>query len=104
MMQQMMSDPARMQQSMAMAQQMFGGGMGNGMMGGNPLQQAMPGANNAATDDALLPMQRARYAGQLSQLTTMGFTNEAMCLRALVQHDGRVDAAIDALLANGDSS
>jgi len=31
----------------------------------------------------------------------MGFTNEAACLNALAQHGGRVDAAIDTLLANG---
>ncbi|CAE7206218.1 unnamed protein product [Symbiodinium sp. KB8] len=44
-------------------------------------------------------LQRARFASQLTQLSAMGFTNEAACLRALAQHEGRLDAAIDTLLS-----
>jgi hypothetical protein len=48
-------------------------------------------------------MARARFTSQLAQLSAMGFCNEAAALRALQQHQGRVDAAIDALLAEGSS-
>merc|ERR1712151_798897 len=92
--QQMFGDPARMQQSMAMAQQLFGGGDSGGAT-------SAPAASPMA--DAMLSAQRARFASQLSQLVAMGFTNEVVCLRALAQHNGRVDAAIDSLLASGES-
>eukprot|EP00930_Biecheleria_cincta_P001785 TRINITY_DN102882_c0_g1_i1.p1 TRINITY_DN102882_c0_g1~~TRINITY_DN102882_c0_g1_i1.p1 ORF type:complete len:550 (-),score=134.57 TRINITY_DN102882_c0_g1_i1:420-2069(-) len=120
MMQQMMSDPAQMQQMMAMTQQLMGGGgmPGAGTAGyaaptaptvpaANPMaammQQLMgggfPGAPAAAPTDPAA--QRLLYANQLSQLAAMGFTDEEACLRALVQHNGRVDATIDALLGAG---
>merc|ERR1712176_1640456 len=98
MMQQMMSDPARMQQSMAMAQQLFGGGGAMSTPAG-AVPTTTPVGNPMAE-----AMQRARFAGQLSQLVAMGFTNEAICLRVLAQHNGRIDAAIDALLASGEGS
>merc|ERR1712176_944073 len=97
MMQQMMSDPARMQQSTAMVQQLFGGGAMPTPAGAVPT--TTPAANPIAE-----AMQRARFASQLSQLVAMGFTNEAICLRVLAQHNGRIDAAIDALLASGEGS
>merc|ERR1712048_817924 len=93
MMQQMMSDPARMQQSMAMSQQLFGGSAPPTPAAALPIT-APPASNPMA--EAMLSAQRARFAGQLAQLVAMGFTNEAVCLRALAQHNGRVDAAIDA--------
>merc|ERR1712066_835536 len=95
MMQQMMSDPARMQQSMAMAQQLFGGSASSTPAAASPITTT-PASNPMA--EAMLSAQRVRFASQLAQLVAMGFTNEAVCLRALAQHNGRVDAAIDALL------
>lgn len=129
MMQQMMSNPAMMQQSMTMAQQMFGGGQGHGMapsmptvvpssdpmanmmqmLGGGGFGGAMPfaagppAASPAAPAGQVAPMdiavQRVRFAGQLSQLMAMGFSDEAVCLQALARHNGRVDSALDALLS-----
>jgi len=110
MMQQMMNNPAMMQQSMLMAQQMFGGThAGQPNMFGAPefVPQAVqpdggsPGATAQAAPDAVL---RVQFASHLAQLSAMGFCNEAACLRALQQHHGRVDAAIDTLLANGDGA
>jgi len=120
MMQQMMSDPAQMQQIMAMRQQLTGGG---GMPAGGAAGYAAPAAPTApaanpmaammqqlmggglAGAPAAAPMdsaaQRLQYANQLSQLAAMGFTDEEACLRALVQHNGRVDAAMDVLLGAG---
>merc|ERR1712066_243092 len=95
MMQQMMSNPALMQQSMAMSQQIFGGSAPPTPAAASPIT-ALPASNPMA--EAMLSAQRTRFAGQLAQLVAMGFTNEAMCLRALAQNNGRVDAAIDALL------
>merc|ERR1719152_808188 len=107
-----------MQQSMQMAQQMFGGGqagLGAGFPGalGAPafpafsahvapptLEPQAEAGQAPAMPDALA---RATFAAQLAQLSAMGFCNEAACLRALQQHQGRVDAAIDALLSSGDS-
>merc|ERR1712048_1147466 len=115
MMQQMMSNPAVMQQSMAMAQQMFSGGAvaPNQNQAGFPSPAptftpagALPATTTPAGNpmaDAMLSAQRAQFASQLSQLVAMGFTNEALCLRALAQHNGRIDAAIDTLLSSGES-
>lgn len=121
MMQQMMNNPAMMQQSMQMAQQMFGNQSGNGaglpgvgfpgMFGAPTVPPTSPAADSdaqglntaagvpAAGTDAFA---RARFASQLAQLSAMGFCNEAACLRALQQHQGRVDAAIDSLLSSGE--
>merc|ERR1719330_1344599 len=81
-------------------QQPFGGGLGGGAGFG-----AGPGVGGAAPtpqdNPMALQMQRVRFAGQLQQLLAMGFTDEAVCLRVLAQHDGRVDSAIDALLSMG---
>merc|ERR1719443_2129907 len=60
---------------------------------------AVAGAG-AMTDE----VARVRFASQLTQLMGMGFTNEALCLQALRQHNGRVDAAIDALLSSPEAS
>merc|ERR1719330_2152825 len=46
---------------------------------------------------------RVRFSQQLQQLMAMGFTNEMVCLKVLAQHNGRVDAAMDALLTMGDA-
>merc|ERR1719311_1270919 len=91
------------------------GGMQGGM-GGFPMMApgagagypaaATPGATEGAAAPPAAPMnslmesaQRARFATQLGQLSVMGFTNESKCIQALLQHNGRVDAAIDHLLA-----
>jgi len=121
MMQQMMNNPAMMQQAMAMTQQMMnrpgqaqgganamGGGFNPGAFGGPNLQAMMQqmnaaqqmnagqqGAGQAEVPEAIL---KARFASQLVQLANMGFSDEGLCLRALQQHNGRVDSAIDALL------
>ncbi|OLP77800.1 hypothetical protein AK812_SmicGene42101 [Symbiodinium microadriaticum] len=58
-----------------------------------------PGAPLAQAATQPPELQRARFASQLTQLSAMGFTNEAACLRALAQHEGRLDAAIDTLLS-----
>jgi len=90
-------------------------GMGMGM---NPFQQMMmqnmmnpsgtqPLAGQSAAGQPGQPpavpeaVQRVRYASQLQQLAGMGFTDESKCLRALAQHDGRLDSAIDVLLSGG---
>merc|ERR1712176_1638918 len=98
------------------AQQMFGNQAGNGMafpgIFGTP---ALPAASPATDTDvepsstgAQLPavdaLARVRFAAQLAQLAAMGFSNEAACLAALQQHQGRVDAAIDALLVSGNGA
>merc|ERR1719263_2294784 len=83
----------------------FGAPGNTGFMG---MPSAAPLSNEAAQPPpAALPLggmldgaQRVRFASQLAQLATMGFTNESACLQALVQHNGRVDAALDALLAS----
>merc|ERR1719313_2699748 len=96
--QQMMSDPQAMQRAMQMMS-----GQHQGMQGGMPLE----GASDAAPTPAAGPMDdmmlRARFAHLLPQLTAMGFTNEALCLRVLQQQNGRLDAAIDVLLTSGDA-
>lgn len=88
----------------------FSGGAGAGAggfgasPGGNPFQQMMQqmnaGAAQGTGDVAPVPesVQRMRFASQLMQLANMGFTDESMCLRALAQHNGRLDSAIDVLL------
>merc|ERR1719210_1045308 len=110
MMQQMMDNPAQMQQMANLSQQLMGGGLGGGglggALGGGFLGAAAPGS--AAADPSANPlamqMQRQRFASQLQQLLAMGFTNEAACLRVLAEHNGRVDSAIDQLLAMPEAS
>jgi len=76
-----------------MMQQMMNQGAGQ-QAGTAPVGQAPnPVANMPEA------MQRARFAAQLQQLAGMGFTDESKCLRALVQHEGRLDAALDVLLS-----
>merc|ERR1711988_837981 len=100
----MMSNPAVMQQSMAMAQQMFGRGAASPAFGepfGGSDATPAPGASQMSPmPPAMLAAQRVRLASQLTQLVAMGFTNETLCLQVLVQHNGRVDAAIDTLLSS----
>jgi ubiquilin len=112
MMQQMMNNPAMMQQSMQMAQQMYGGNAaGQPNMFGAPAftppavqpAAAAPGATAPAAPAAPDALLRVQFASQLAQLSGMGFSNEAACLRALQQHGGRIDSAIDTLLSSGDS-
>jgi len=118
MMQQMMSNPAMMQHAMGMTQQMmqpqanaqgnaapfsgFGGGAGGfGSPGANPFQMMMQQQMNtgaAQSPPVSESVQRVQFASQLMQLANMGFTDESMCLRALTQHNGRLDSAIDVLL------
>merc|ERR1719379_3356391 len=107
---QMMSNPQLMQQMMQMRQALGMGAPGGGMFGMPAMPEggmfgdlaapaatpAVAGAGaGAMTDEAA----RERFAAQLTQLMGMGFTNEALCLQALRQHNGRVDAAIDTLLS-----
>merc|ERR1711874_110207 len=102
MMQHMMNNPAVMQQSMQMAQQMFGGQQAS--QAGSPQAAGNPNAvqqDHSTTALGVDGFARAQFATQLAQLSAMGFCNEAACLQALQQHHGRVDAAIDALLASG---
>lgn len=102
MMQQMLNNPVQMQQMMGMSP-LLGGGLGGGFgggFGGSTFPQAnLAGGAVDPLNPLALAAQRARFADQLSQLRAMGFTNEAVCLRVLVQHNGRVDAAIDTLLS-----
>merc|ERR1712072_145703 len=94
MMQQMMSNPAMMEQSMQMARAL---GAQPGAANGFPAMFGAPREEEPAVLDENLA--RARFASQLVQLSAMGFCNEAACLRALQQHQGRIDAAIDTLLS-----
>jgi len=170
MMQQMMSDPARMQQMMAMAQQLMVPQVGaergvhaetsassdlfpnpltaamsstpagavqtgesnpmaatmqqtlgaqsglspnlgpNNMMAMMMQQMMAPGGQEATAEPSTQgtpPLTsvslRMRFAGQLAQLAAMGFSNEEACLRALAQHNGRLDSAIDTLVSSTDS-
>jgi len=123
MMQQMMGNPAMMQGMMGAQQGQaqgfnpgaFGGPPPNLQAGNNPMQQMMQqmmgnpalmqqmnggqqGAGEAEVPEAVL---RARFASQLVQLAGMGFSDESLCLRALSQHNGRLDSAIDVLLTGG---
>jgi ubiquilin len=102
MMQQMMANPGMMQPNMAFP------GMNAGGYGGfqPPVPSPAPALGASPTPMGTPPMteqmQRIRFASQLAQLSAMGFSNEAACLRALAQHNGRVDAAIDTLLSSGE--
>jgi ubiquilin len=119
MMQQMMSNPAAMQQAMAMmnpqSQAQTGGANAGGFNAGGfggpgfggpnfqtMLQQmnAAQGAGQQGAGAAEVPeaVLRMRFASQLVQLANMGFTDESVCLRALAQHNGRLDSVIDVLL------
>jgi ubiquilin len=115
MMQQMMQDPAQMQQMMQTSMQfrsLMGGMAGLGAPGpggfgaapttGTP-STAVPNPMTDAANPFAQAAQRARFASQLTQLQTMGFTDEATCLRVLAEHNGRIDAAIDALLSGAGS-
>jgi ubiquilin len=116
--QQMMGDPQAMQRAMQMMSGQhqgmpggmpFGYGFGAqpGQFGSPGLGMPAEGAGGAAPTPAAGPMDdmmlRARFAHLLPQLTAMGFTNEALCLRVLQQQNGRLDAAIDVLLTSGDA-
>merc|ERR1719478_508974 len=103
---QMMQNPQAMQQLMQMRQQMgMGGPMGMPMMPGFGMPAAPPASGIAPAADAMSDVVlRARFASQLTELIAMGFTNEAVCLRVLQQHNGRIDAAIDALLSSPDAA
>jgi len=102
----------------AVMQQMLGPQSGlSPNLGSNPMmammmQQMMaPGGQEAMAElgaQGTPPLTsvslRMRFAGQLAQLAAMGFSNEEACLRALVQHNGRLDSAIDTLITSTDSS
>jgi ubiquilin len=96
MMQQMMANP-QMMNNMAFNPGMNAGGYGDFQP---PVAPTSPTATGAPPMND--QMQRIRFASQLAQLSAMGFSNEAACLRALAQHNGRVDAAIDTLLSSGE--
>merc|ERR1719379_1625877 len=96
--QQMMQNPQMMQQMQQMMQGM-GGGMGGGAPGANPFLPfgAMPPAANPGGADATnngetanaevtpTPMDRMRFAMQLQQLASMGFSDETKALAALLR-------------------
>mmetsp|Transcript_66758 Transcript_66758/g.159671 ORF Transcript_66758/g.159671 Transcript_66758/m.159671 type:complete len:495 (-) Transcript_66758:227-1711(-) len=60
--------------------------------------------DSAAAQAPMLAMQRMRFQSQLAQLASMGFTNEPVCIQALVRHNGRIDAAIETLLTDPSAS
>lgn len=110
MMQQQMSNPLMMQnmlqRQMMFQQMMQGGGMGGFGAPATPVAASGTTPADGAATPAVgqdNPINRARFASQLAQLSGMGFSDEAACLRALAQHNGRVDAAIDTLLSEGSS-
>lgn len=82
------------------------GGFGSPPAGVNPFQMMMQQMNSGGVpaqgtgESQPIPesAQRMRFASQLMQLANMGFTDESTCLRALAQHNGRLDSAIDVLL------
>jgi len=90
---------------------MGGAANGAGGMAPNPMQQMLqqmsagqPGVGaGAGGGAAAVPesVQKMQFASQLMQLANMGFSDESMCLRALAQHNGRLDSAIDMLLTGG---
>merc|ERR1719439_456508 len=99
---QMMSNPQMMQQMMQMRQALGmgapGGGMfgmpampEGGMFGGLAAPAATPAVAGAGAGAMTDEAARERFAAHLTQLMGMGFTNEALCLQALRQHNGRVD-------------
>eukprot|EP00747_Dinoflagellata_sp_TGD_P102611 gnl/TRDRNA2_/TRDRNA2_168722_c2_seq1.p1 gnl/TRDRNA2_/TRDRNA2_168722_c2~~gnl/TRDRNA2_/TRDRNA2_168722_c2_seq1.p1 ORF type:complete len:475 (-),score=117.09 gnl/TRDRNA2_/TRDRNA2_168722_c2_seq1:113-1537(-) len=102
MMQQMQSNPQMMQQMMAMSQQMgqqpLPGGYPNAAAG-QSVSPAPPAPPSPTSPEEAAQASRIRFASQLDSLSAMGFTDEALCLQALQRHDGRLDAAIDMLLA-----
>lgn len=91
-----MGAPNPMQQMMQ--QMMNAGQQGAGQQGAGQQGAGQQGAGDAAVPESV---QKARFASQLVQLANMGFSDESMCLRALAQHNGRLDSAIDVLLAGG---
>merc|ERR1712217_507965 len=99
-MQALMANPELLAQRQAQARAMFGGGYpGFGMPPFAPTPQAFAGGGSHVDIEASAEVNRVRFASQLGQLATMGFSNEALCLQALVRTNGRIDAAVDALLA-----
>lgn len=115
----MLSNPAMMQQMMAMQGGMGGmGGMGGlGQMGmpgaappggldfssivgaGRPLG-GFPGAFPPAAPAAPAVDPAVQYAAQLQQLQDMGFPDATANLRALVQTRGNVNAAVERLFSS----
>ena len=64
-----------------------------------PSPPAAGGAANAATTaQPLLPPPEVRFAAQLAQLESMGFSDRAANLRALTATNGNVNAAVERLL------
>merc|ERR1712159_638247 len=98
MMQAMQQNPQLMQRLMM---------MDNMMMGGNqPPMFGAPAAPTGGTMDetaiaaaASNPIVRARFAQQLDAMIAMGFSDEQMCLRALIEYDGNVDRALDKMFS-----
>jgi len=68
-----------------------------------PVPVAAP-VPNLASNPIMLQAARTRFQAQLGQLSGMGFTNETVCLQALVQHNGRIDTVIDMLLSNSNNA
>jgi len=114
----MMNDPAQMAQSRQMAYRMVAQQMAQGgyAVPGMPGMPGLPGAGAPLPTEAMAPPEenptgasqedleaiaRVQFAAQLAQLATMGFCNEAACLKALRQNHGRVDGALNSLLNDG---
>merc|ERR1712224_1160395 len=109
-MMQMMQNPQGQQAQSPMA----------AMMGQNPQMAQMmaqfmgglapPAGAGVGTTPAATPGQpappmdeaagRMRFAQQLTQLTSMGFDDEAKCIAALLRCNGNVDAALDVLFSS----
>lgn len=99
-MQALMANPELLAQRQAQARALFGGGYsGFQMPPFAPSAQPFADGNGQVNTEASEEVNRVRFAAQLAQLATMGFSNETLCLQALARTNGRVDAAIDALLS-----
>merc|ERR1712070_435334 len=45
-----------------------------------------------------------QFSKELAELADMGFTNEQLCLQALRQTNGNLDASISIIIENGDNA
>jgi len=96
-MQAMQQNPQLMQQMMMMDNMM--GGIPPPMFGAPAAQTGGALDETAIAAAASNPMVRARFAQQLDAMIAMGFSDEQMCLRALIEYDGNVDRALDKMFA-----
>merc|ERR1712190_691955 len=82
-MQALMANPELLAQRQAQARAMFGGGYpGFQMPPFAPTAQPFAGGSAQVNTEASEDVNRARFASQLAQSATMGFSNETVCLQA----------------------